>query len=361
MTSALSFRQERVDAFKEEDLKKLLNVAQHSEGVESGRTMECLCDNYIITDHEHLDEFMPELAVVVHKGIDSPGEGPISLSEHLTFEHVERAQFTAFRRLIGLNEESYVKSVEGMNGGATEPSGKSGSLFWFSPDKSVLLKSITQSEVDKIVEILDDYIAHFQSAKSEGRLVLLTQFFGVYKISVGDESVSLLAMNNVFGKSKPSRTYDIKGTTEDRYVEPGPGVVMKDLNYAGIQVGLKQSDVDSLLRAAEADSTFLESNNIMDYSLLLGVYDNPRDAGQSAGGSTIYQGIEVEDGESTVARAFQMGIIDVLVDYSGKKIAAHCLKKPTLGLCMCQEIDTEPPPYYQTRFYDNAEDKIIAA
>lgn len=371
MYSSLPRWQSAGDNLEGVHLRGLKDAIAHDDSSHSGKTHSIYCNDQQIEDHDHLTEYMPEIAAIIHRGVDSQGEGELPIGANVTFEHVERAKFTKFRSVCGLNESHYIKSIEDMDGGGTEPSGKSGSLFWFSPDKSFLMKSITQLEVDKILEILDDYIDHFESAKQKDRLVLLSRFYGLYTIRVKgggkggkDESLHMICMNNVFGTQKPDRTYDLKGTTEDRYVQEGPGTVMKDLNYAGMAVGLPAGDVDRILGAVEADSEFTRSQNIMDYSLLLGVYEDPKDATNIPGGmaAPVFKGRELEgdsgDGEP---RAFRVGFIDMLVDYSGMKIAAHWLKKPTLGFCMCEEIDTEPPPYYQERFYASAENLFVEA
>merc|ERR1719510_195715 len=88
----------------------------------------------------------------------------------------------------------------------------------------------------------------------------------------------------------------------------------------------------------------------MDYSLLLGVCP-----GATSTDELAYAGIEVADGTKTDAM-FRIGLIDVLVEYALIKKVAHWIKKPSIGLV--DEIDTEPPPYYQERFIDFVKEKI---
>merc|ERR1712050_173720 len=79
-------------------------------------------------------------------------------------------------------------------------------------------------------------------------------------------------------------------------------------------------------------------------------------------GEPVYVGNEAETDDEAdqppSPAAFRMGIIDILVRYTTKKKLAHALKKPTLGCCLGQEIDTEPPDYYQTRFSDAMTKKL---
>lgn len=354
--------------FHEDHLASLLEIIGHDEDVPSS-TSAVHCRS-LKASHDHLSDFMPELANYVHKGVAGLDLSkaaasaelselyPVQLESHLTFEHMMPVAFANLRRIFGMDEASYGRSIQKMDGGGTQDSGKSGSLFWFSEDKQILLKSITEGEGQKLVDILDDYSAHFESRLKSGGLVLLSRFYGLYRVVVGKESVVMIAMNNVFGNQSPERVYDIKGTTEDRYVEPAPGHVMKDLNYAGMEVHLSPAEVAQLHEAVDADSELLERNNIMDYSLLLGVYEKPTAPAASKTASPVYNGFETEEDEASPPRSFQMGIIDMLVDYSGKKIAAHWLKKLTIG-CF-EEIDTEPPAYYQSRFSANGHEKIAS-
>mmetsp|Transcript_65972 Transcript_65972/g.185691 ORF Transcript_65972/g.185691 Transcript_65972/m.185691 type:complete len:118 (-) Transcript_65972:77-430(-) len=90
----------------------------------------------------------------------------------------------------------------------------------------------------------------------------------------------------------------------------------------------------------------------MDYSLLVGI--SPENGTTAANcGSSCYGGqlrtdASTSAAESTSPRIFRMGIIDYLQRWTPKKVAAHWLKKLTIGCT--QEIDTEPPTVYCKRF-----------
>jgi len=144
-------------------------------------------------------------------------------------------------------------------------------------------------------------------------------------------------------------------------MEPGDGKVMKDSNFEDAWVGLPERDADQIHRAVDADTAFLEEHGIMDYSLILGVYDQ---AGPNARNEpATYSGLEVTEDEESEAKmepaTFRIGIVDILVEYSLKKKLAHVMKKTTIGCC--HEIDTEPPQRYRERFVDAMEEKVNVA
>lgn len=285
----------------------------------------------------------------------------IDVGDGATLERSSNSDFLAFRKSLGVTEADYHASMTGLSGGATQDSGKSGSLFWFSSDNKYMIKSISTPEYNKLIAILPEYLAHFTAAQKEGRVSLLAKFYGAYCLQVDTQAVHFIAMNNVFSSGKPSRAYDLKGTTEDRYVEPGDGKVMKDSNFEDAWVGLPERDADQIHRAVDADTAFLEEHGIMDYSLILGVYDQ---AGPNARNEpATYSGLEVTEDEESEAKmepaTFRIGIVDILVEYSLKKKLAHVMKKTTIGCC--HEIDTEPPQRYRERFVDAMEEKVNVA
>merc|ERR1712124_246741 len=103
-----------------------------------------------------------------------------------------------------------------------------------------------------------------------------------------------------------------------------------------------------------------------DYSLLVGV--SPSNGSRESSWSRKSEGLKLVHGNLArsdsvdappAACTFQFGIIDYLQRWTPKKVAAHWLKKPTLGCC--HEIDTEPPTIYCARFYKYLVGKIVQA
>merc|ERR1711879_986555 len=110
---------------------------------------------------------------------------------------------------------------------------------------------------------------------------------------------------------------------------------------------------DNIVMCIQDDSDFLRSLGLMDYSLLVGVSR----ALEIPETNFVARGwLRTEATDELDTRTFQFGIIDYLQRWTPKKVAAHWLKKPTIGCC--HEIDTEPPVIYSARFYKYLYDKI---
>mmetsp|Transcript_69295 Transcript_69295/g.206332 ORF Transcript_69295/g.206332 Transcript_69295/m.206332 type:complete len:313 (+) Transcript_69295:1-939(+) len=301
----------------------------------------------------------------VAKGMAIPaGEVTDEISPGVLFRHYARDHFARFRARFGITEEAYRQSLASLEGGTTQASGKSGSLFYFTADKRFVLKTISHGEKDKLLAMLPRYIEHFSSALDAGKPCLLSRFFAVYSVSVGAQCAfpevggmfNLVVMDNVFSGGRPDQIYDLKGTTEDRFVQPEEGKVLKDLNFRNSRLLLPEEEAEALLEAVRLDTAFLEEQDVMDYSLILGVFEGgPPPAGNAGHRDVLAGSMLVQNKEQPAA--FQMAIIDMLVSWTLKKKAAYVIKWPTLGCCF--EIDTAPPEYYRERFVDYLEDKVV--
>ena len=310
--------------------------------------------------------------------------------------------FLQLRRMCGVPNEDVISAVcdSDLAGGETHAAGKSGSLFWFSKDRRFVLKSLPRSEASCLVNIASDYRDYLRTQPNS----LLVKFLGLFKIIAGRSTVYLILMQNIFGERRMHSTFDLKGTTESRFVERGD--VLKDLNFIDKNIILPLATADSLKRQITADSEFLRKLDIMDYSFLLGVRrPSKRECTAVHEQLTVDAALEAAPQAEEVKRSFLQnikgklkqvltrrdeqvmqqkqsdfqrcvggvpgiddnnepclyffGIIDILTEYTWKKKAAHFFKKCTIGCC--HEIDTEPPVYYQPRFVNYLNDKIINA
>mmetsp|Transcript_50657 Transcript_50657/g.115107 ORF Transcript_50657/g.115107 Transcript_50657/m.115107 type:complete len:1176 (-) Transcript_50657:192-3719(-) len=270
--------------------------------------------------------------------------------------------FAQFRKRIRLQDKNYYSSLIGeLRGGVVQESGKSGALFWFTGDRKYILKTIERCEVTKLIAMLEDYGDHLEFNESS----LLSRYYAVYSFSYNDEEFLVVAMNNVFQTGvKLNFVYDLKGTTEDRYVAPEPKAVLKDLNFADKTLRFAEERTRRhLVHRIHNDAYFLARQNIMDYSIILGVHylDDGEKAqelihkreGDVAEFATGLEALEVSAhgcGELEVTRrvVLFLGIIDMLQPYNLKKRAANLVKGWTIG--WLDQIDTMPPEYYAKRF-----------
>jgi hypothetical protein len=271
-------------------------------------TTTSFSDIYHFSAHLHTRsgglDFASHLGECIPNALRARGEGEVQVQEDLTVEHVARDQFEYFRRFMGINETEYINAFSEVTGGAVSDGGRSGSLYWFSKDKRYILKSASESDMNKLEDMMPRYLEHFQTAEQQGRPCFLLRFFGAYRFRAGDEVLALICMNDVWEGQKPSRIYDLKGTTHHRFVEiseeDNENVVLKDLNLDSSFLIQKNQGGNKVTEALEQDTAFLEYENSIDYSLLLGI-DEPTTVLRSSGGQRgvpTYKGYEFSDEEA---------------------------------------------------------------
>mmetsp|Transcript_21498 Transcript_21498/g.48490 ORF Transcript_21498/g.48490 Transcript_21498/m.48490 type:complete len:679 (-) Transcript_21498:337-2373(-) len=251
-----------------------------------------------------------------------------------------------------------------LHGGGVQRSGKSGASFFFSHDQKYVLKEITRGERLCLSAMIKRYCKHVQ----KNCKTLLPVICGAYKISCQGMESRYMVMNNVFvGTRRIDERFDLKGTTEDRYVkDAADGGTLKDLNLGDRMIRVPITTKHLLLRSLERDILWLKKVGIMDYSLLLGIcrvkphepLPNVKTTKPVVGKSRFdeCEGGILSFSSSEGCCILYMGIIDILQMYTLKKKAAHCFKKCTIG-CI-REIDTVPPGYYADRFLQFLTGKI---
>lgn len=101
---------------------------------------------------------------------------------------------------------------------------------------------------------------------------------GLYKIAdnLGHVDMHIMVTINVFGtQNKIHQIYDLKGSTVGRVTEDKDkkeGVPLKDLDFKG-RLYMSKIDREAVWTALSRDAFFLAMNNVMDYSLLLGIHN----------------------------------------------------------------------------------------
>lgn len=255
------------------------------------------------------------------------------------FEDICADEFHRIRQAAGLSDENFREAL------CTRPlrtfgtsASKSGSIFWRTEDNVYIFKSIPDFEVECMQDIISDYSQYLDDSPDS----LLCRILMMFRVTADEKTTNFMVMKNVLTGSS-GKVYDLKGTTEDRWVDPEVYTVLKDNNLASQCFVFSKEDRHHLVRVIRDDAEFLESHGIMDYSLIVG-FGNRGDG---------FRGTLVDEDQSDmddleVESVLKMGIVDMLQRWTAKKVAAFWLKKPTIGCCM--EIDTEPPAIYCNRF-----------
>ncbi|KAL5740886.1 hypothetical protein ACOSP7_029765 [Xanthoceras sorbifolium] len=181
--------------------------------------------------------------------------------------------FRNLREMFKINAADYMMSICG-NDALRELSspGKSGSVFFLSQDDRFMIKTLRKSEVKVLLRMLPNYHHHVRSYEN----TLVTKFFGLHRIKPSSgQKFRFVVMGNMFcTELRIHRRFDLKGSSLGRStdtIEIDENTTLKDLdlNYCFY---LEPSWREALLKQIEIDSKFLESQYIMDYSLLLGVH-----------------------------------------------------------------------------------------
>mmetsp|Transcript_77161 Transcript_77161/g.152958 ORF Transcript_77161/g.152958 Transcript_77161/m.152958 type:complete len:508 (-) Transcript_77161:38-1561(-) len=274
----------------------------------------------------------------------------------ITFTQCKCDLFRRLRSAACLAEETYRKSlcsrpfvIDHGHAASRHPG-----LFFTTHDGMFVVKAVNEQEFGVLGDIVPAYLAHLEENPDS----LLCRFYGAYILRLDDHILRFVVMANVL--PYPSiRIYDLKGTTEDRWVDPELHRVLRDLNFINNSIYLEAQRCQQLLGAIREDVYFLESVGLMDYSLLLGIasmedIEHSAATARNACTANLERGWLGVGGEPCSETVFQLGIVDFLQRWTPKKIAAHWLKKPTLGCC--HEINSEPPMFYCTRFF-----KYVAA
>ena len=209
--------------------------------------------------------------------------------------------FNSIRKLYGYNKESFIQSISPQvfitemiisNTTSIEElfnTGSSGSLFYYTRDGKLILKTISESEYKTMKRILPDYYNHLNKYKN----TFLPKFFGCYKLikkaKKKKKFVYFIIMMNVFSTSKQIHVrFDLKGSTLGREVISKKdkknqsyeeilgkySFALKDLDfdYFKKNIFIYEHICNEILEQLNEDSLLLKKCNINDYSLLIGIH-----------------------------------------------------------------------------------------
>ncbi|XP_010657695.1 phosphatidylinositol 4-phosphate 5-kinase 8 isoform X1 [Vitis vinifera] len=181
--------------------------------------------------------------------------------------------FRNLREMFKLDAADYMMSICGDDGLRELPSpGKSGSLFYLSHDDRFLIKTLKKSELKVLLKMLPNYYNHVAAHEN----TLITKFFGLHRITLrGGKKVRFMVMGNMFcTELRIHRRYDLKGSSQGRYTDKDKidsNTTLKDLDLS-YEFHMDKSLRKSLFQQISLDCMFLESQQIIDYSLLLGLH-----------------------------------------------------------------------------------------
>ena len=222
--------------------------------------------------------------------------------------------------------------------------GKSSSFIFIDHSEKFVVKSISQQErkyfIKHMLKGYADRVIHDKSSR-------LVRILGVYQFNKSKGNIIL--MENVIPKIHSAYLFDLKGSTHDRQTIDDlesiqKGVILKDLDFKmyNMRCEMESKLYDEFMESLRADCEFLKSVRIMDYSMLLGIYDEYSNA------ATRYSIFGSE-------KVFNIAIIDILQQYNIKKKTEKRLKE----IMYSQEVSSSDPVTYADRFLGFIKDCVI--
>jgi len=258
--------------------------------------------------------------------------------------------------------------------GLADGGGRSMAMFLASLTGTFLMKTIAAVEAEVLLKTLPRYVAHLEKTNDS----FLMRYVMLLKIQTeGGEVGYVVVFVNVFDEGKGLvEKWDLKG----RYPKPskyeeavqeyqgGTSTVKvpvrkdKHLQRAFyIKYGIR----DIIVQTLNADFQFLESENLMDYSILIGVQNLKEEVSSTdpslpaPSPSLVYT---PSFAQNTLRKALSkyhggipsldhselliIGVIDALTFYNGKKKSANFFKTV---LWTEETLSTVPPKVYKKR------------
>lgn len=162
--------------------------------------------------------------------------------------------------------------------------GKSGSFFFFSHDKKLLIKTMTKGDFTSWNNLFREYFDHV----CENPESLIAKVYGVYQVQVeGVEPQYLILMGSTafYNPINCKKMYDLKGSLVERLQKGDEKSfkrtqAIKDLNLLRLKkeenfLRFYDDDAKKIVQQIREDVKIFKNYRLMDYSLLLVVEYNP--------------------------------------------------------------------------------------
>ena len=265
--------------------------------------------------------------------------------------------FYCIRKIDNISNDDYLLSLSPKDNlkiikESFASGGRSANPIIFTYDKKYLLKAISKSEKNVLLEILPEYHRKMRDAKS-----LLCRIYGLYRIDVGGkQSMHLIVMRNM--NELPSMTkyacFDLKGSTVQRVtltkddkqdvingfkeevIEQYKNSILKDLDFdlLDFSFNFSKQNCDLIQNSLCEDSEFLKGNNLIDYSLLCSIHHFNEEDYNKISDEQKYRIVKTKDNKFL----YNFSIIDFLTPYGITKKFELGIK--TAGAKLSESGDT---------------------
>ncbi|KAF0306219.1 putative 1-phosphatidylinositol 3-phosphate 5-kinase [Amphibalanus amphitrite] len=202
----------------------------------------------------------------------------VLLAEH--FRRLRQAVFSA-------GEERFVRCLMHCQPWNAK-GGKSGSTFHKSCDDRFVIKTISKVEKDHFVRFGIRYVEYILDSLTTGRPSVLAKILGVflvgYKNNVTGQAKKcyMVVMENLLYGRQISQKFDLKGSMRNRLADTKDKseVVLLDQNMVTLlsenPLYVRPHAKRVLMEAISRDTSFLQTCQVMDYSLLVGMDETQR-------------------------------------------------------------------------------------
>lgn len=295
--------------------------------------------------------------------LPQPLEGVFSFHCPLLFHHILKkdAGFVNIEESLDLeSNHTAIKNASGSDGGS------SGEFFLFSQDNKLVIKTLTEKELIKLLDILPDYLQHLEQNPES----LITRIYGVfsYRREFEVNSKHFLLMRNAAGVPPIyiARKYDLKGSTANRRTLVGQEFAdktlitesrtLKDLDFLKYEKKLQINEKvkPPLIASLDRDIEFLRSLNLMDYSIVIFVLNRKLILEQlgHVPKSACYNQISSIEDDMDPNWFYNLAIIDFLQEYRCAKMLENRFKRFKAAVFRCvwrYDISCQPPEKYARR------------
>lgn len=335
-------------------------------------------DTLIINEDIRVDELAPKIFAIIRNG--------------------EKIDNDVIKNSLApeLNRDMVFKAGEGQ--------GKSGSFFFFSHDRRFIIKTMNSEEYETFKKIFRSYYRYIMAHPNS----LIARIYGVFTVHKEKlQPVHLILMGNtvnLHGNGKGLKLmFDLKGSLINReskmQKDHKPSSTLKDVNLLDIKkneniLKFSPEDARNIMNTIRKDVPILKNGNIMDYSLLLAIEENPHfrqhaatvrrlTKNSNSSGNTdltpksqLGSQSPINQSESNLENPhkkfeknrhmflssnlqfiYHLAIIDYLQDYNFDKKSEHFVK--TIWRGRRAEISAVPPERYAKRYIEFMENQVI--
>lgn len=278
----------------------------------------------------------------------------------MPFAALMPAEFSRIRKASGLRSKQFNASLSELDQAGNLKGGASGAFKFPTADGLLVVKTIEADEAKVLASLADTFADHFEAQPGS----LINRFFGLYRMTLYSSTMHFVVISSVWAPAADRRrvvVFDLKGSWVNRSSKPHAGV-LKDINlsvdglgfhYASekLPLGITQEQRHHVLSQLHKDSLMLSELGIMDYSLLVGVFEQTAYSilhGDATNELSLDQ-LGLIRGSEEQGRDLLIGIIDVLQMWNCGKRAERCAK--TVLQCKSKRgLSAVPPMEYQQRF-----------